>query len=439
MGGLDEKPRSARLRSRLLSSVRESRPLLNLLLLASFFLCGLVYLIEPGAAPATSHRAPRRSLAPYTGPTPHVVEESSGPPHASGVNVTFLSWKPRVILARNFLSPAECEHMIAVAARSMQRSSVVSNNDGSSVLDSIRTSSGTFITHGEDGVIDGVLRRVAEFSMLPSEHQEALQILHYGLAEKYGAHMDTFHLPNMITREHGLQRVATALMFLNTPIRGGETVFPNLEPAGSQEGLSDCAKEGLAHKPQAGDLILFWSLSPSGEVEMGATHGACPVIEGEKWSAVRGAAATALLTHICLTPPAAALDAPGAVPARAREAHGGAQGVPRRARDVPLLGQGGRVRRQSAVHGWHGGRAGRLPPLLQRLPVSGRAALSASRFAVLAAARRLHPLDGWMEAIMEPHRCDPRRHDRAHADRCTFSPLLDHTCCKNIARAHIAQ
>jgi len=290
MGGLDEKPQSALLRSRLLSSMRESRPLLNLLLLAAFFLCGLVYLTEPEAAPGITHRAhraPRRSLAPHTGPTPHVVEESSGPPHVSGVNVTFLSWKPRVILARNFLSTAECEHMIAVAARSMQRSSVVSNNDGSSVLDNIRTSSGTFITHGEDGVIDAVLRRVAEFSMLPTEHQEALQILHYGRAEKYGAHMDTFHLPNMITREHGLQRVATALMFLNTPIRGGETVFPNLEPAGSQEGLSDCAKEGLAHKPQAGDLILFWSLSPSGEVEMGATHGACPVIEGEKWSAVR--------------------------------------------------------------------------------------------------------------------------------------------------------
>ena len=50
-------------------------------------------------------------------------------------------------------------------------------------------------------------------------------------------------------------------------------------------GWSDCARGQLAHKPKKGDMILFWSLTPAGEVDMGATHGACPVIKGEKWSA----------------------------------------------------------------------------------------------------------------------------------------------------------
>jgi prolyl 4-hydroxylase len=50
-------------------------------------------------------------------------------------------------------------------------------------------------------------------------------------------------------------------------------------------GWSACARGSLAHKPKTGDLILFFSLTPEGTIDMGATHGACPVIRGEKWSA----------------------------------------------------------------------------------------------------------------------------------------------------------
>ena len=48
---------------------------------------------------------------------------------------------------------------------------------------------------------------------------------------------------------------------------------------------SECARHALAHKPRVGDMVLFWSLKPDGEIDMGATHTACPVIRGEKWSA----------------------------------------------------------------------------------------------------------------------------------------------------------
>jgi hypothetical protein len=46
------------------------------------------------------------------------------------------------------------------------------------------------------------------------------QVLHYGLKEKYGAHMDTFFDSRHIGPENGLQRIATALMFLNEPEEG---------------------------------------------------------------------------------------------------------------------------------------------------------------------------------------------------------------------------
>ena len=167
----------------------------------------------------------------------------------------------------------------------MQRSSVVDSVSGGSVVDQIRTSSGTFLAPNQDEVLAAIQMRVAELSMLPQENQEALQVLHYGLSEKYGAHMDTFFDARHIGEENGGQRAATALMFLNEPEEGGETVFPNVAATNDGPGWSPCAREALAHKPKTGDLILFWSLTPTGEIDPGTTHTACPVIRGEKWSA----------------------------------------------------------------------------------------------------------------------------------------------------------
>lgn len=97
--------------------------------------------------------------------------------------------------------------------------------------------------------------------------------------------MDTFFdTRESATKAPGGQRIATALLFLNTPEEGGETAFPNIE-AHNDATFCTCARESLAHKPETGDLILFWSLDADGEVNIRATHAACPVVKGEKWSA----------------------------------------------------------------------------------------------------------------------------------------------------------
>lgn len=204
---------------------------------------------------------------------------------APAPKVTFLSWDPRIILVSNFLNASEAAHIIALAENKMQRSSVVDNASGGSVVDQIRTSSGTFLEPNQDGVLAAIQLRIAELSMLPVENQEAMQVLHYGLKEKYGAHMDTFFDSRHTGEENGGQRIATALTFLNEPLEGGETVFPNVAARNEGPQWSECARDALAHKPRMGDLILFWSLTPSGDIDMGATHTACPVIRGEKWSA----------------------------------------------------------------------------------------------------------------------------------------------------------
>jgi hypothetical protein len=120
---------------------------------------------------------------------------------------------------------------------------------------------------------------------------------------------------------------------------GGETVFPDADKSArvSGPGWSDCAKQGLAHKPRKGDALLFYrcacrwprvwragrmhaqqpppltarcthallpqpvvcvplthgacwrrcSLTPHGVEDKASLHGSCPTTKGEKWSATK--------------------------------------------------------------------------------------------------------------------------------------------------------
>jgi hypothetical protein len=76
-------------------------------------------------------------------------------------------------------------------------------------------------------------------------------------------------------------------MYLSTPEAGGETVFPRASTKVSGPGWSDCAREGLAVKPVAGDALLFYGLLPDGTKDWNSLHGSCPTLAGHKWSATK--------------------------------------------------------------------------------------------------------------------------------------------------------
>ena len=52
-------------------------------------------------------------------------------------------------------------------------------------LCSVRTSSGMFLVRGQDSVVSTIEHRIALHSLIPMEHGEGLQILHYEESEKY--------------------------------------------------------------------------------------------------------------------------------------------------------------------------------------------------------------------------------------------------------------
>ncbi|GAB2220359.1 hypothetical protein Droror1_Dr00008006 [Drosera rotundifolia] len=201
-------------------------------------------------------------------------------------HVTQLSWNPRAFLYRKFLTEEECDHLIQLAKDKLEKSMVADNESGKSIESTVRTSSGMFLSKGQDDVVSRIEARIATWTFLPLENGEAMQILHYENGEKYEPHFDYFH--DKVNQQLGGHRVATVLMYLSDVKMGGETIFPNAElKQEKDDSFSDCAKKGYAVKPRKGDALLFFSLHPDAATDTSSLHGSCPVIEGEKWSATK--------------------------------------------------------------------------------------------------------------------------------------------------------
>ncbi|KAH7444358.1 hypothetical protein KP509_02G075100 [Ceratopteris richardii] len=203
--------------------------------------------------------------------------------------VEFISWEPRAFIYHNFLSKEECEYLINLAKPRMVKSTVVDSATGKSKDSRVRTSSGTFLVRGQDKIIRNIEKRIADFTFIPVEQGEGIQILHYEVGQKYEAHYDYFH--DKFNTQNGGQRIATLLMYLSNVDAGGETVFPSAKVNKSSipnwNELSECARAGLAVKPKLGDALLFWSMKPDGTADPSSLHGGCPVISGNKWSATK--------------------------------------------------------------------------------------------------------------------------------------------------------
>lgn len=200
-----------------------------------------------------------------------------------------VSWKPRAFLYHNFLSDEECEHLKALGAPHLAKSTVVDNESGQSVDSDVRTSSGMFLNKHHDEVVARIEKRISHITMIPEENGEGIQILKYIDGQKYEPHTDYFHDAFNKRKESGGQRVATVLMYLATPEEGGETVFPHVDDSVKVTGdnWSECARKGLAVKAVKGNALLFYSLRPNGDEDVASTHGSCPTTKGEKWSATK--------------------------------------------------------------------------------------------------------------------------------------------------------
>src|SRR5882672_4591701 len=138
---------------------------------------------------------------------------------------------PRVVVFGGLLSHDECDEIVDLAAKRLARSETVQLDTGASEVNAARTSEGMFFTRGENAVCARVEARIAALLQWPLENGEGLQVLRYRPGAEYKPHYDYFDpaqpgTPSILKR--GGQRVASLVMYLNTPTRGGATTFPDV-------------------------------------------------------------------------------------------------------------------------------------------------------------------------------------------------------------------
>ena len=182
-------------------------------------------------------------------------------------------YSPRVVVFSNLLSDEECEQLIALAKPRLARSLTVATKTGGEEVNADRTSNGMFFQRGENELVQRIEQRLARLVNWPEENGEGLQILQYGPGAEYKPHYDYFDpaepgTPTILKR--GGQRVATIVMYLGEPAKGGGTIFPDVH---------------MEVAPKRGNAVFFSYDRPHPSTK--TLHGGSPVLEGEKWIATK--------------------------------------------------------------------------------------------------------------------------------------------------------
>jgi prolyl 4-hydroxylase len=180
---------------------------------------------------------------------------------------------PRVVVFGGLLSHAECDELMALAGTRLSRSETVQADTGGNEVHEARTSDGMFFGREENPMVARIEARIAALLQWPLINGEGLQVLRYKPGAQYKPHYDYFDpafagTTNILKR--GGQRVASLVMYLNTPLRGGATTFPDV---------------GFEVAPIKGNAVFFSydRAHPASKT----LHGGAPVLEGEKWVATK--------------------------------------------------------------------------------------------------------------------------------------------------------
>jgi prolyl 4-hydroxylase len=224
--------------------------------------------VLPGVRPTLELPAQGPVPEPLAAEGVHRIDVAGHP-----VQVLLALRQPRVVVFGGLLTDDECDQLVAQAEPRLARSEMVDNATGGSEVNAARTSRGMFFQRGETPLVQTIENRIAALLNWPVRYGEGLQVLHYGPGAEYKPHHDYFdpkHPGTEAVLARGGQRVGTLVMYLNTPVRGGATTFP------------DVLLEVAAVKGHA----VFFSYDRPHAVTR-TLHGGAPVIEGQKWVATK--------------------------------------------------------------------------------------------------------------------------------------------------------
>lgn len=181
----------------------------------------------------------------------------------------------RVIEYPNFISDELCEQLKYSALPELKTSAVYNafKIGNTSTNDQTRISKGSTLRNIYS---DQVAEYVANWTKIPREYQEYVQVIKYDEQGVFDFHYDTVPANRSLP---SWSRMITVMIYLNggpndpeeTPLLGGETEFPAIDKT---------------IRPEKGKAVLFWSVRPNekgGELIKESLHKGSIVKSGEKW------------------------------------------------------------------------------------------------------------------------------------------------------------
>jgi prolyl 4-hydroxylase len=171
---------------------------------------------------------------------------------------------PKVCTIENYLTDEQCDGLISLAEPYLETSYIVDEKTGLDIPDTTwRKSQSTYLYRGSSELLEQVEDRMDGSIAGGDRGIEPLHILKYTPGGFYKAHHDWFKYPPADG-----QRVATLLMYLNTPEEGGELYFPNL---------------GITIAPKKGRAVFFNYESDRED----CLHSSMPLLNGIKYVATK--------------------------------------------------------------------------------------------------------------------------------------------------------
>tara|TARA_B100000927_G_scaffold250325_1_gene214707 strand:- start:564 stop:1223 length:660 start_codon:yes stop_codon:yes gene_type:complete len=185
-------------------------------------------------------------------------------------------YNPTILVIDNFFEPEKCDLILeATKEKDFFKESSVGDNPDDPKYDYRRTSNTGWIDYTNYTAHELLIRTSRVLNVRP-EQAEHLQVVRYKLGQEYAPHHDAFPVESDQLQKGGGQRIATALLYLNSPEEGGETAFPNLN---IQPG-------GYEIQARKGRCVFFTTTFLGlEEPHPWSLHGAMPLIKGQKYVA----------------------------------------------------------------------------------------------------------------------------------------------------------
>ncbi|MBT9316894.1 2OG-Fe(II) oxygenase [Leptothoe spongobia] len=170
----------------------------------------------------------------------------------------------KVTIHDNFLTPEECQRLMAMAEPLYKRSLVM--RKGETHLSNKRTSFSADLLR-DNGFVSSLYQRGATLLNTQPEYFETLQCATYQTNQEFRHHYDALDENSQNEIESYGQRVSTILLYLNDHFVGGQTHFPKLD---------------VQVEPQIGRAVVFHNVDAEGQIDPDSIHAGLPVLEGTK-------------------------------------------------------------------------------------------------------------------------------------------------------------